>query len=77
MKIGEKVVSQKVSWQHLVSPSEFPSPLLFCFHVIINVTKPDHYREDWQPLWAATLQFNFCTGGLGFRGNVLICFIYL
>lgn len=75
-KREKKEEKKRVRKQYLVSPSEFPSPQLFCFHIIINVTKPDHYGEAWQPLWAATLHFNFRTNRLGFRGNVLIRFIY-
>lgn len=60
---------KKVPWRCLVSTREFPSPQLFCFYIIINVTKPDHYGEDRQPLWAAPLHFNFRTNGFSFRGK--------
>lgn len=72
-------IKAKISYENLrpswkksslaVSTREFPSPQLFCFYIIINVTKPDHYGEDRQPLWAAPLHFNFCTNGFSFRGK--------
>lgn len=65
----KKLFKKKVPWQYLVSRSEFSSlQLCFCFHILIIVTKPEHYGEDWQSLWAY-ITFQLPYQRVGFQGE--------
>lgn len=64
-KLERKWCHKRVPPRRLVSPGEFPSPQLFCFYIIINVTKPDHYSADRQP----PSHVHVCTNSFGFQGG--------